>query len=261
MLRYFKSIPIVRQIARWCISVFLEGSIVPIHAGHAEGMLWRRRRRYINSYWTGDFEPAFQTALAAELKPGMTFFDLGANAGFYSLMARKLVGQEGKCVSVDPDPGNCSHMMDLKEINKIDNWVILQEAIAGEIGTAIFQTRDEGDPGGHLITLRKFTGENPQGQNHREVKSTTPDALIDRHGKPHVVKIDIEGAEWEAISQGSSRLLGEARPVILLEIHGNERAYLIREVFERHGYELLTLQGRPTTFESNDIFHVVARPK
>ncbi len=124
-------------------------------------MLWKRRKRYINGYWMGDFEPAFQHALASTLHPGMTFFDVGANAGFYSLVA----------------------------------WEIVEEAMAGTPGILTFQTSTGGDSRGHLVNMETFPGDNPQGARFRKVKADTLDHLVTRYGKPDVIKVDIEGAE------------------------------------------------------------------
>src|SRR5262245_30683680 len=141
MFRAVKSFPLVRQLGRWWVNTFLEGTTTPIRRGGAQDMLWIRRRRYINSFWTGDFEPAFQAVVVSMLKPGMTFYDVGANAGFYSLVACKQIGATGKCISVDPDPQNCAHMHELKRINNLDNWQIVEAAVSGSIGKLIFETR------------------------------------------------------------------------------------------------------------------------
>lgn len=261
MIRFLKSLPIVRQTGRWWVNTFLEGTVTPIYQGQAQGMLWQRRKRYVHGYWLGDFELDFQQALANSLKPGMTFFDVGANAGFYSLVAWKQIGPAGKCVSIDPDPDNCVHMNELKRLNKLDRWEIVEEAVAGQEGTLTFQTSVLGDSGGHLIGLQLFTGDNPLGKNFREVHATTLDDLTRRFGKPDVIKVDIEGAEWEAFRDGAAQLLSVHRPVMFLELHGFERARLLQALFEQHRYTLKTLTGQPATFPHNDIFHVVAHPQ
>jgi FkbM family methyltransferase len=260
MLRFLKSIPVVRQIGRWWVNTFLEGSTVPIYGGHAKGMLWKRRKRYIHGYWLGDFETEFQQALASVLKPGMTFFDIGANAGFYSLVAWKKIGSTGKCVSVDPDPDNCLHMKELQSINHLAQWEIVEAAVADKAGTLTFETRTQGDPGGHLTQLEHFTGDNPKGHSQREVTVLTLDDLVNRFGKPDVMKVDIEGAEWEAFRDGAGKLLTVDRPLMFIEMHGNSRAKLLQELFEKHHYQLLTLDGKAPCFNINNIFHILVKP-
>ena len=260
MVRFLKSLPFIRQAGRWWVNTFMEGSVTPIYQGEAQGMLWKRRKRYINGYWLGDFEPAFQHALASTLHPGMTFFDVGANAGFYSLVAWKKIGPSGKCVSVDPDPDNCAHMQELKQINKLVAWEIVEEAMAGTPGILTFQTSTGGDSGGHLVNMETFPGDNPQGERFRKVKADTLDHLVARYGKPDVIKVDIEGAEWEVFRDGARELLTTHRPIMLMELHGKGRADRILNLFEQNDYRLTTLTGEPAAFPVNDIFHVIARP-
>jgi FkbM family methyltransferase len=54
----------------------------------------------------GVYEPSLTAYLRANLRPGMTFVDIGANVGYFSVLASKLVGPEGTVVAVEPAPGN-----------------------------------------------------------------------------------------------------------------------------------------------------------
>src|ERR1700687_2947568 len=52
----------------------------------------------------GEGEPRVQQAIEVYVHPGMTFYDLGANIGFFSLLGARLVGPEGRVVSFEADP-------------------------------------------------------------------------------------------------------------------------------------------------------------
>src|SRR3954452_16330369 len=99
-------IPGVGRLLRWVARHYPEGSVVTIKHGEAAGLKWKRHHRYVNGYWIGQYELDIQAALKRELKPGQTFFDVGANAGFFTLVAAKIVGASGKCVAFDPLPMN-----------------------------------------------------------------------------------------------------------------------------------------------------------
>src|SRR5688572_25684309 len=97
-------VPLLSQALRWYARRHPEGSVVTIKSGEAAGFKWKRHHRYVNGYWLGQYELPLQQALKRELKPGDTFFDVGANAGFFTLIAARLVGPTGKCVAFDPAP-------------------------------------------------------------------------------------------------------------------------------------------------------------
>ncbi|HMO36442.1 MAG TPA: FkbM family methyltransferase [Gemmatales bacterium] len=261
MLQLLRRIPLIRQVGSWYIHTFLEGSVTPIRTGHARGLLWVRRRRYLHSMWLGDYETALQEALVKLLAPGQTFYDIGANAGFFSLLASRMVGPDDRVFSVDPDRANHAHMQELKKHNQLAHWALLQEAVDGQPGTMRFEYSFEGDSGGRLGQRQNFEGDDPSRlTNFYEVPTTTFDHLFERHGKPDVVKIDIEGSEFESFKTGAERLLTEYRPAMILELHGLDRARYVTERLQQQGYSISQLDGTPATFVQNAIYHVVAQP-
>ena len=58
------------------------------------------------AFATGMAERPLQSALQRELRPGATFFDIGANVGFVTLIAARLVGPSGRVVAFEPVPEN-----------------------------------------------------------------------------------------------------------------------------------------------------------
>ena len=85
---------------------FEDGGVVRIATGYGAGMKWKRHHKHVNGYWTGQYEFAIQQALSRHLKDGHTFYDVGANAGFFSLVAARLVGPAGQVYSFEPLPEN-----------------------------------------------------------------------------------------------------------------------------------------------------------
>src|SRR2546422_9879100 len=101
LIELLRWMPLVGAALRWYARRFSEGSVVTILSGYARGMKWRRHHRYVNGYWLGQYELSVQAALARELKPGAVFFDVGANAGFFTMIAASKIGPMGKCVAFD----------------------------------------------------------------------------------------------------------------------------------------------------------------
>src|SRR5216683_2563800 len=110
--------PALRRMARR----FPEGSVVRIHTGLAAGLNWRRHHRYVGGYWIGNYELDVQHALKRLLRPGDVFYDIGANAGFFSLLATKLVGPTGRVVSFEPLPENVQSIREQMELNPAPGW-------------------------------------------------------------------------------------------------------------------------------------------
>ncbi|MGZ5362446.1 MAG: FkbM family methyltransferase, partial [Solirubrobacterales bacterium] len=54
----------------------------------------------------GRYQPSLTALMRKALKPGMTFVDAGANIGYFSVLAGRLVGPTGRVVCVEADPGN-----------------------------------------------------------------------------------------------------------------------------------------------------------
>src|SRR6188472_1682389 len=77
-------LPGIGRMLRRLARSYPEGSVTTIRAGDAAGMRWKRYHRYVSGYWLGIYEPEIQKALAVHLRPGGVFYDVGANAGFFT---------------------------------------------------------------------------------------------------------------------------------------------------------------------------------
>ena len=116
-----------------------------IATGHARGLRWKRSKRYVNGYWLGQYELPVQEALVRELAPGDTFYDLGANAGFFTLVAAKRVGPAGRCIAFDPDPSNVESIREQASLNGLLNIQAVQEAVSDVAGSVPFTRGTPGD--------------------------------------------------------------------------------------------------------------------
>ena len=251
ILKAVGKLPGLSRALRWMARRFPEGSVVPIRSGLAQGMLWRRSHRYVNGYWLGHFELEIQAAVARLLNPGDFFLDIGANAGFLSLVAHRRVGPGGKCVSLDPDPANCQNMAELARLNALGNWVIVQKAAAEASGTLRFTAASPGMPTGHLAG-------DGEGGNTFEVDVTTVDEICREHGTPRLIKLDVEGAEIRVL-RGAERTIREMRPAWLIELHSTELAEAARRLLGEAGYRFYSLSGEEIGESKPLEHHVVAR--
>jgi len=119
--------------------------------------------------------------------------DLGANIGYFTLLAARLVGERGKVYAFEPEPINYGLLIKNIEINGYDNIIPVRKAVSNTSGAVKFFL-DRGDTGGHTIYRPEDRKEFIQ------IESVTLDDFF-KDKSPHidVIKMDIEGAEAAAL--------------------------------------------------------------
>jgi FkbM family methyltransferase len=244
-------VPLVGSALRWWARRYPENSVVTIKHGEAAGYRWRRHHRYVNGYWIGQYELPLQGVLKRELKAGQTFFDVGANAGFFTLVAAKLVGPAGKCIAFDPAPANIESVREQIELNALAHVTPVQQAVGDQVGQSTFSFAGAGSASGHL-------GHGDSSEEQIVVHVTTLDDAVDQFGPPDLVKMDIEGAETIALP-AAKRTLAEIRPTWLIELHGPREWEVVGKTLWDAGYECFDVADRPITKTDPWPHHAVAR--
>jgi FkbM family methyltransferase len=151
--------------------------------------------------WLGTYESELQREIVACLKVDDIFYDVGANVGFFSLLASYRAAQ---VFAFEPVGRNVELMRRNFGLNDRRNITIIEAAVSDTVGTARFATGNSASQG----TL---------GEEGVEVKAVSLDSLD--LPAPSVIKMDIEGAESRALA-GAERILRNHRPLIFLSTHG-----------------------------------------
>lgn len=246
-------IPFLGFALRWFARRYPEGSVVTIKNGHLAGYKWRRSHKYLTSYWLGTFELPIQNCLVRELKPGDIFYDIGANAGFFSLLGSKCVGDKGHVFAFEPLPENIETVKSQFELNQVVNCTLVEAAVSDCVGETEFCE------GPDTSTAHIRSQENEQG-NVSIVKTITLDEFTKTERPPDFVKMDIEGAEVLALQGAYGLLTRPNSPKFLIELHGKDAADKVREIFGKEDYFFYTLDL--TRIDSNCMpRHVLALPK
>jgi FkbM family methyltransferase len=157
----------------------------------------------------GVYEP-FETRLFAErVNAGDTVLDIGANIGYYTLIAAKLVGRNGRVHAFEPDPGNFDLLEQNVRLNAYWNVALVNKAVSNTNGEARLYLAD-GNWGWHRIY------ETPDAKGHIPTELVALDSFFGAEdlGGDLVIKLDIEGAEVGAV-QGMSHLIQRHRHVTL----------------------------------------------
>ncbi len=152
---------------------------------------------------SGCWEP-YETQIFKELvKPGMTVIDVGANIGYYSLMASKLVGEKGKVYAFEPFESTCDILAHSIKANDFRNIEIVRKAVTNEVGLKRFYY-DKYSPACNNI--------NGKG-SYTMMPCTTLDCELGAT-KVDVIKMDIEGAE--ALAFAGMKSIVNHNPYLIL---------------------------------------------
>lgn len=212
---------------------------VRITSGVGEGLRISLRQASAD-YTQGTNELPVQEAMAARLRPGGVFYDVGSNIGFFAMIAARLVGPGGKSYAFEPVPANAACIRANAGRNKLANLVVLEVAVGSQSGTApLLLTRH---PGGATLSTADAPGD---ATTAIEVPVASLDALVEerRVEPPTVVKIDVEGLELEVLA-GMAHILEVHRPTVIFELDDArpeglaQKGEVLRDAFDRRGYDV-----------------------
>jgi len=235
---------LIGKLLRAPLRLIPRAMVLPILQGALRGKKWTVGSA-AHGCWLGSYEYHKQKALQQELKIGDVVYDIGANVGFYSLLASVIVGEVGHVYSFEPSPENLRELRKHLEMNHIKNCTVVGAAVSSAEGEAIFDPSDHRCKG-HLAVNGSL-----------RVRTLALDGLVLQKEirPPNLMKIDIEGAEFECL-KGASNVIQEVRPIIFLATHGPEIHSACIELLSKWNYRLASLDGQPV--ESAD--ELIARP-
>jgi FkbM family methyltransferase len=157
---------------------------------------------------SGQYESHLTAVFERYCTPGMTVVDVGANLGYYSLLAAHLVGPSGKVVALEPNSENCRLLLSSLRLAGVTNVELLPVAADERSGWAYYSTHI-GSNGGLVddADLLAHPG---------TVVPTFPlDDLV--AGPVAFLKMDVEGAEGRVV-KGAARIIEHDRPIITTEL-------------------------------------------
>ena len=224
---------------------------------------------WVPSAWESHMAPVHERAALAlaanSLRPGAVIYDIGANLGLYSVLLSKMAGSGARVYCFEANPVALYFLQANLGINRVPNVEILPVAILAGATTTEFRINYRnllvgisgpmtfmGKPG-HVI----------------DVAAAALDDLIETHdlAPPDFIKMDIEGAEGEAI-KGMRRTLQRHRPTILAELHGQAAAQATLAGADWSGYtfqdsasaRVFDSAGSLMDWFPNACLQIIARP-
>ena len=232
-----------------------------IEGGKGAGL--RLRLPQNRDYISGQSEIPVQEELACRLNAGDVFYDVGANVGFFSLIAASYVGPTGCVYAFEPVEANVASIRENARLNNLNNVTLFALAVGRTSGIAELLLT-EWDGGGSLSTSAVKP---PVPIARRNVRVVALDDLIkeERLRLPNFVKIDVEGVELDVLI-GMSETIAKARPVLLFEVDDGNKASFERRQRELDdyvaalGYEVFHLEPSYPNLEWN-VGHSLALPQ
>lgn len=146
------------------------------------------------------------------VKEGDIVLDIGANIGYYALMESKLVGSTGKVYAVEPVSTNLKTLLENIRLNGCKNIEVFHLAFGDKKGRAIIYISDHAN----LCSIEK--NPNITYQREEEVEISTIDSFLKRRKTPNLIRMDVEGYEYNIIKGMKETLKKDVK--LLIEVHG-----------------------------------------
>jgi FkbM family methyltransferase len=159
---------------------------------------------------TGEYEPPTSAVLKALLRPGDVFVDVGANVGYFSLLAARRVGPTGQVVAFEPVALTRGQLAENVQLNRLGSVTVRGEALSDQAGEVEFFVGPTDHRG--TSSLRPLAASSER----IRVRTVRLDDL-ELPGPVRVVKIDVEGAELLAL-RGMADTLRQDHPDLIVEV-------------------------------------------
>jgi FkbM family methyltransferase len=208
-------------------------------------------------------EGRVEKAILGELGEGQVFYDIGANIGWYSLLAARVVGPAGRVVAFEPSLSNASLAQHNAAVNRFGNVTVVCAGLTDEDGWVTFL--DKGNLQGRLDKDDFDAQAEWRAKRDQRVHGRSPvpvarlDSWLEQTGEPapDVVKIDVEGAEL-GVLRGMSETIRRGGPTLVIELHRTNGE--VADFLDAAGYEHATIEFAVPTREAPPLAHVLARP-
>lgn len=161
-------------------------------------------------YLYREYEPIETSFLKTILRPGMVFVDVGANIGYYTTLAAKIVGSSGRVIAFEPDSHNYDLLKRNVRHNRLNNCTLHNMALGASSGVACIYSSSV-NYGDHRVY--DSGDERPASK----VQIDTADALFEREGigRVDVLKMDVQGFE-QRVLEGMQLTLNKINNMVIL---------------------------------------------
>jgi FkbM family methyltransferase len=165
----------------------------------------------------GDYEPGLRSFLESSIESGSVVVDVGAHEGYFSVVAGQLVGVEGQVLAIEPQTRVLPILRYNLRLNGLNNVRVAECAVADveNVGTLYLEP-------GHNTGGTGLTNMSRWRRSTQKVSTRRLADILRDHGIGYVdlVKMDIEGYEYEAILGSPELFTCRVVKTLVLELHG-----------------------------------------
>lgn len=197
-----------------------------------------------------EYERILLDEILKTLDNGSTFVDLGANEGFFSIIASSKCGNDGNIIAIEPQQSMVQVINTNINLNGINNITIIKKGVSNVLG----KTRIINYPSINTGASRIGSSWRYRLYKSEEIELDTLDNILSSCNVNIVdaIKIDIEGYEYNALMSANDLLNRKLIKNLFVEIHPqylkdlNQTADMVREFMESKSYNFR---------EINDVYH------
>jgi FkbM family methyltransferase len=168
-----------------------------------------------------------QDAFVKLIRNGDVVYDVGAFAGYYSLLCGLLVGSTGRVFAFEPHPLNCDSIERQLRLNPTLNVTLLPFALS-DLNARVCLDTHAGRSQTHISNTGDLSAEAKSIDNLVETGVLPP---------PNLIKIDVEGHE-EGVLRGGMKTIASHRPIVLCDHNDGSTFETVRDLLTPLGYEV-----------------------
>lgn len=203
--------------------------------------------------WWSNWEKERFASMEAKLKPGMTFYDIGAYDGWQDAIISHFVGGSENMILVEPEPTNWGNIKATFDANGLD---APYSTYMGFIGTdttgkdlVYYDSYPSGPDYSKLISHTTFRHLD---ENAHNTSCLPLDALVGLSRKPDAINVDVEGAAL-IVLRSAVETLRAFHPTLWVSIHGQMTRETYNQLPSEQGvHEFLAQFGYKGTLLAND---------
>jgi FkbM family methyltransferase len=231
---------------------------LPVIRGPARGLYFRLDLVHRQeAYFWGKYDRSLIERITPIIRPGWAVWDCGTYIGFYTGIFGRLVGPSGTVVAIEPDPRNLSRTRENMKLNGLSNIRYENAAVGKPCSEAEFLLNDNSNSHlpGYYVGGDKYKWLSAEAQLKTiRIPCLSLDQLYLERSlpKPNLIKLDIEGAEKDALAF-AGRLVNEVKPVIVLELHNPECDEAAWHFSKKAGYRITSLHSGLPIIRKEDV--------
>ncbi|HET6145803.1 MAG TPA: FkbM family methyltransferase [Candidatus Acidoferrales bacterium] len=184
-----------------------------------------------NALSTEGFEKAETNFVQRLLRPGLTVLDIGAHHGLYTMIASKLVGRTGRVIAFEPSPRERKRLKRHIDVNSCSNVRVASIALGKTTKRENLYLASDGE--NWCNSLRPPSVETRSRLVEVQVRPLDDFLAESAISNVDFIKIDVEGAELDALAGAKRLLSSNLRPIFLIEVEDrrtNPWGYQAREI-------------------------------